>query len=564
MLLMRKKSIIYFFVIALVIGFASVTANLIINNTLNIGFNNAFLDNVIFINTKTDGKASISMDGKTISYEAKELTNINEENTLIFWIKNENTQYDVEATISCIIDNASENIKDLVSISAEPKNFTLASNEVKSGEVKIEMTSVVTESIDGNFTCKLIATPIEREETGVITDTCVNALNGAEPVINGELIPIELDNNGVVTYSDESESWYNYCEQKWANAVILVDSPSKTYNVGDVISESDIESYFVWIPRYRYKLFHANQADGVTDKLSESNAQEIEIKFEGKETPVSAGTQDGEWLTHPAFTNFDVNGIWVGKFETGYKGSTSVTTAQVSSSDPTKIQVKPNVYSWRNNSVGNFFKAMYNYNRGLNSHMMKNTEWGAVAYLSHSRYGINTEVRINNNSSYLTGYAANTKDASVSATASQPYNTEIGYLASTTGNISGIYDMSGGSWEYVAGYRDGTIGGSGLTLNEIRNNYNKYIDVYASNSTITTYSKRILGDATGEMGPFYKDSENNRNNWYTDYSNFVESTNPWVRRGGGNSDGFSAGQFYFHRGTGAAYAGTSTRLVLLG
>ncbi len=168
---------------------------------------------------------------------------------------------------------------------------------------------MVTEEKSGTFTCELVATPVEREEIGVITDTCVNALNGAEPVINGELIPIELDNNGVVTYSDKGDSWYNYCEQKWANAVILVDNPSKTYNVGDTIRESDIESYFVWIPRYRYKLFHTNQADGYENKLSESIAQEIEIEFENRDTPVSNGTRDGEWLTHPAFTNFDVNGM---------------------------------------------------------------------------------------------------------------------------------------------------------------------------------------------------------------------------------------------------------------
>ena len=50
MLSMRKKSIIYFFVIALVIGFASVATNLIINNTLNIGFNNTFLDDRVSTN----------------------------------------------------------------------------------------------------------------------------------------------------------------------------------------------------------------------------------------------------------------------------------------------------------------------------------------------------------------------------------------------------------------------------------------------------------------------------------------------------------------------------------
>ena len=47
-----------------------------------------------------------------------------------------------------------------------------------------------------------------------------------------------------------------------------------------------------------------------------------------------------------------------------------------------------------------------------------------------------------------------------------PYNTSIGYTASTTGNITGIYDMSGGAWEYVMGYNVNmsTVGGnSGLT-----------------------------------------------------------------------------------------------------
>ena len=45
-------------------------------------------------------------------------------------------------------------------------------------------------------------------------------------------------------------------------------------------------------------------------------------------------------------------------------------------------------------------------NSALNSHMMKNDEWGAVAYLSKSKYGKqNEEVWINNSSSYITGSA---------------------------------------------------------------------------------------------------------------------------------------------------------------
>ena len=125
---------------------------------------------------------------------------------------------------------------------------------------------------------------------------------------------------------------------------------------------------------------------------------------------------------------------------------------------------------------------------------MKNTEWGAVAYLSHSKYGINTEVRINNNSSYLTGYSATdeTDQSSypgVSGTTSDitlPYNTETGYKASTTGNITGIYDMSGGAWEYVAGYMPSSSDASGFTSTELTK-YSKYLDIYSRNS-IALYS----------------------------------------------------------------------------
>ena len=220
------------------------------------------------------------------------------------------------------------------------------------------------------------------------------------------------------------------------------------------------------------------------------------------------------------------------------------------------------------------FKTAYNYERNLDSHMMKNTEWGAVAYLSHSKYGINTEVRINNNSAYLTGYSATdgtdySSYPKVSGTTSDitvPYNTPTGYKASTTGNITGVYDMSGGAWEYVAAYMPSSRDASGFTSAEL-NTYAKYLDIYPANSTINSYNNRILGDATGEMGPFYfyADKDGNKryhNNWYSDYSYFVDSTYPWFVRGGYYDDGVLAGQFYFGRGTGGGFTHVGSRLVL--
>ena len=114
------------------------------------------------------------------------------------------------------------------------------------------------------------------------------------------------------------------------------------------------------------------------------------------------------------------------------------------------------------------------------SHMMKNSEWGAVAYLSHSNYGINDEIRINNyrkdTTTYatLTGCGASTANASVAATCNITYGSASSYPQSTTGNISGIFDMSGGALEYVMGNYNNTIGSSGFSTLPNAKYYDNY------------------------------------------------------------------------------------------
>ena len=280
-------------------------------------------------------------------------------------------------------------------------------------------------------------------------------------------------------------------------------------------------------------------------------------------------------MTHPAFISMGVNGFWVGKFETGYKGATSVASAQVNANDTNKIIVKPNVYSWRNITIYNAFLNSYNYQRNLDSHMMKNTEWGAVAYLSHSKYGIDTEININNNSSYKTGYSAlpSTDQQTYpgtsgdGATYNSAYNTDIGYFASTSGNISGVYDMSGGAWEYMSSYITGKPGSSGFSTTTISNYDSKYFDVYNASSAITTYQYRILGDATDEIGPFknYADGDGitrYHSGWYGDQAIFVDSTYPWFSRGGRYVYGILGGSFCFVRYTGETGADGTYRIVL--
>jgi len=48
-------------------------------------------------------------------------------------------------------------------------------------------------------------------------------LNGSDPVLEDELIPITINADGVVKKADIKEKWYSYEEKEWANAVILKD-----------------------------------------------------------------------------------------------------------------------------------------------------------------------------------------------------------------------------------------------------------------------------------------------------------------------------------------------------
>ena len=220
-------------------------------------------------------------------------------------------------------------------------------------------------------------------------------LNGTDPVLGSKLIPIVInEENGKVTRASEKEKWYDYEAQKWANAVILRDGKSDP-GENEPIEESDIESYFVWIPRYRYQIFDGGNYNGLTTKTSKE--QIIQVVFESKDEEVQNGSKEGEWLTHPAFTAFDTNGIWVGKFETGYDGAGSTNAAQVNPVDEAasieaanKVIIKPNVYSWRGIQVSKAYTVGLHYKDSLNSHMMKNSEWGAVAYLQQSKYVIQT------------------------------------------------------------------------------------------------------------------------------------------------------------------------------
>ena len=482
----------------------------------------------------------------------------------------------------------------------------LKSGEKREYEVRMWMDEERSEGVTGNqtFIGKI------RIETSYEYRYQESILNGTDPVLKEGLIPVTIEKDGVVKKADESEEWYQYANQKWANAVILEDE-SIEYQNGETIPESNIESYFVWIPKYRYKLWDLGNYTGLSS-IDSSKVHDIEIIFgeydtvdkEGEcKTPGVSGSSGnckiGDYMTHPAFQSFGTKGIWVGKFEVGYKGATSAAGAQQNVYNSDKVEIKPNVYSWRSINVSNAHLNSYNYKREYDSHMMKNTEWGAVAYLQHSIYGSRASVRINNNSNYITGYSATAEPTcgytgdnrdcnryegtslNTDGTYTKRYNSKIGYLASTTNNISGIYDMSGGSWEYMMGvmlysdnqtpcagrdatYTSGFAGpycntsgsATGISLPE-----KKYYDTYLYGTDDKHYSRRILGDATGEMGPFFQLNNRKQGSWYSDENIFVWTESSWFNRSGNFLHGMGTGIFTTGRFAGSA-SGESFRIVL--
>ena len=402
-------------------------------------------------------------------------------------------------------------------------------------------------------------------------------LNGGYPQLDDGMIPVVISDTGVVqTINSTDSNWYNYKNKKWANVVLVNNSRANYLNTtGVTVNEDDILAYYVWIPRYKYKIW------SVDNNNKKGKEQEIQIVFENKSDSKTLGTQIGKYRTHPAFTfgSDELNGIWVGKFETTGTADT-----------PT---IKPNVQSLRNQNISTQFAtsqklgtSTYGSTSKVDAHMMKNSEWGAVAYLSHSKYGVNREVYINNSSQYYTGRSGGNVGGSTAINTVYTDRTETtqyvgpgfytwdGYLleyntqnkttthdiskvASTTGNITGVYDISGGAWEYVMGYYSGASTTWGATSSS---NYagfsskpaSKYFDDYTTTNPLTACNGGICyGHGLSEV-----------NKWYGDYATFVIAKYPWFRRGGGFIEGAGAGAFCFYSDNGNAYGSNGFRVVL--
>ena len=209
---------------------------------------------------------------------------------------------------------------------------------------------------------------------------------------------------------------------------------------------------------------------------------------------------------------------------------------------------------------------------------MKNSEWGAVAYLAHSQYGRNGfEVDINNSSYYITGNGSNSTTSTTKvAGVANAYNTEIGAHASTTGNIYGVYDMSGGAYECVAtfntkdtkNYYARFATSFATTTNPESDEYATLYDNQTTSSSghKTIYSVGKVGDATKEVsstGRYASTSTAMVRNWFSDYPNVCTCDNPFFcRDGGGGGQVSDEGLFSSKNFNGNSGVGQGFRVVL--
>ena len=245
------------------------------------------------------------------------------------------------------------------------------------------------------------------------------------------------------------------------------------------------------------------------------------------------------------------------------------------------------------------------------THLIKSSEWGMISYLSYSQYGTNgNDIAINNANLNSGGLKRETSTAGKTGVYSvygitgmtqgladgaetvvkideiktlsgntptttgsmYAWNQKGGVTASSTGNMTGVYDLSGGTWERTASYvannhKNLLTYGESVAYNQdvLKTASTKYTMVYPYDSSVDNSTKtdneenlnaasnanykkntKIYGDAIRETST----AGTGTSSWQDDYSYFAGLYYPFVLRGGHFWDGSHAGRFFFTRANG--------------
>ena len=438
--------------------------------------------------------------------------------------------------------------------------------------------------------------------------------------------------------------WFDYTGESttdgphWANAV-TVKNPEEYIGQHKVVKDSDILGFWVYIPRYAYKVM---RRDAVDKPVSPQN---FEIRFEKKTDPkkypaktcstgtnhqnylscpgVSSeygGTEGTAWATHPAFTmeytssinGFDktveLDGIWFGKFETTYVYNQPTVLPNyvhaAANAGPTiagfydlgksfGIKDPYNTYGVANYSVQPSATQNNQHVEVLTSHMITNSEWGAMVYLSNSKYGAgvtngSSNVQANSQLSYnaspiessdrsygITGCGPHrdgdytsygegevgelgSQDACLKGDYQHAYNGLLGQLASTTNNVYGVYDTNGGASDWVvASLSDDGVQTDGSSFTKPARS--PYANLYPTNIFTdtghniydTSYAALFQctweycgGQALHETQLTQQYQNASSSSWGNTVAMFAQYQYRWIKRGG-RANSYSNYQNYF-------------------
>ena len=361
-------------------------------------------------------------------------------------------------------------------------------------------------------------------------------------VYNDILTSKEVNNNyrdNLILITDNLISGYNNFYP------MTTDTYYKSSPLGTTIKDSDINEFYVWIPRFKYRLWNVTGEPNISsydaytkgidisfEKNKESGGSiycKDNICYSDEERTISLTQNDNDkYYTPSSFTNNEeLLGFWVGKYEVSNGCKDNCLT---NSSD---LTILPNQESWRNNNLSNYYEAIKG--KANSYHIIKNSEWGTISYLSHSKYGICSNMKcteITSNNTYISGKEG--KD-------------------STTGNIYGVFDMAGSASEFVmANYTSN----NSLALNNSNFKYN--VTIPSTDYDLYSGTNFILGDATKEILL----SSSNTGAWYNNYSVFIDKVNNWFIRGGMAGNEVGNGIFYYNATSDNQSEYISTRVII--
>ena len=370
------------------------------------------------------------------------------------------------------------------------------------------------------------------------------------------MTPVAWDDSNNEYVPETNKEWYNYENSKWANA------------------KTEDGSYWVWIPRFEYKI--TDTTGGDYTKAGKIDVRFIDINTkkgtDGYQTVDGITRSNDEFIIHPAFTDgqgsFDngewdseLAGFWISKYKMSQVDANGINIltssgdiGNVGLSDNVKMVSKPGMSLWSNINVANCYTNSYKYDRNKESHLIKNSEWGALAYLTHSKFGRDgQEVSIN-----TTGYAG--------GGANEEYKKQV--LQSSTGNITGIYDISGGNFHKVAafnssysGYMFENVDVEGNIFASTNGKSTKYATAY-SNSTDTVNSDFSVGNVSRIGDAIQEVWVDGQYSWFNDYAHYVFMGNPFLHRGGVGSWGSLDGIFSSVSNNGSYTGNDSFRVTL--